>query len=193
MTVTHSGDTVACEMLTETHMRRMTVLNAPVNARPVATCHLRWTTTGDTDMPTPTPPTEPTPLQRLIADYLHSHKGENYSSIARRGSAPGDEFPKSTVQALATRPYKRQTPQPDTIRKLAKGLETSERRVREAAAQSAGYEAGQAAHENPEIQLLISTVRDLDPERLEAVLRRAELLHREMLDEQKARRKRRKT
>lgn len=132
----------------------------------------------------------PTSLQTLIADYLRDHPGETYSSIARRGSTPEHELPRSTVHALATREYKRQAPRPETIKALARGLETTEQRVREVAGISAGFGPAETAHDNPEIQLLLSTVRDLDPERMEAVLRRARLLHEEMLEERRSRRRR---
>lgn len=124
-----------------------------------------------------------TPLQRLIADYLRDHPDESYSSIARRGSTPEKELPRGTVQAIAKRDsYSRQLPREDTLEALARGMQMSVERVRAAA----GY-ATAATGDNPEVQLLLATVRDLDPERLEMVLRRARLLHEEMEEERRAR------
>lgn len=94
-------------------------------------------------------------LQQLIADYLADHPGESYTSIANRG-----ELPKQTVQSLATKATPRQTPRPDTISRLARGLQTSESVVRHAAGEAAGFgiEGLQAGDET----LLIAEFRDLD-------------------------------
>lgn len=125
-----------------------------------------------------------TPLQRLIADYLRDHPDESYSSIARRGSTPDKELPRGTVQAIAKRDqYSRQLPREDTLAALARGMQMSLDRVREAA----GYATGPTAGDAPEMQLLLAAVRDLDPERLEMVLRRARMLHEEMEEERRAR------
>lgn len=75
-------------------------------------------------------------LQRLIRDYLDSHPGETLTSIAKRGGVP-----KSTVQNIASTEQRRQTPYPDTIKGLAKGLGLSFEEVKAAAGDAAGYGA----------------------------------------------------
>lgn len=126
-------------------------------------------------------------LQQLIQEFIDNHANEDYSTIARRG-----EMPRQTVWAIARRRQHQQTIRPATIRKLARGLQTSESVIREAAGLSAGYgattrEGDVAAVDTDEWQLLLATLRDLDPERLHAVERRARALHREMLEEEQAR------
>lgn len=75
-------------------------------------------------------------LQQLIADYLRDHPEESYASIGRRGG-----IPRQTVQSLATKEERRQTPQPHTITALAKGMHMPESMVRAAAREAAGYPA----------------------------------------------------
>lgn len=127
-----------------------------------------------------------TPLQQLIADYLRDKTArgdkESYSSIARRAG-----MSRATVQAIATRrDYGKQGLAHDTLAKLARGLEMPEQRVRDAAAATAGY-TGRDTADSPQMQLLLAVAKDLDPERLAAVLSRARLLHEEM-DEERNRR-----
>lgn len=73
-------------------------------------------------------------LQRLIAAHIAATPGENYATIARRA-----RMSRSTVFALATRPRMRQTPHPDTIAALARGMQMPESRVRVAAGLAAGF------------------------------------------------------
>lgn len=129
-------------------------------------------------------------VQRLIQSYIDEHPGESYASIARRAG-----MPRQTVYALAKRSQARQTPRPDTIKKLAKGLGTSEAVVRAAAGATAGY-AAESNHGTQEIvseqrRLLIAVLDELDAERLAAVERRARALHQEQIEERDARRRRR--
>ncbi|MGH8867117.1 MAG: hypothetical protein ACRDYU_03865 [Actinomycetes bacterium] len=126
-------------------------------------------------------------LQRLIADWLSEHPGETYSSIARRG-----DLPRQTVNALAKRARARQTPRPDTISKLAKGLRLDERTVREAAGLSAGYGIEEHRDRDDKYRLLIATLESLDEERLDAVARRARALRQEQIEEEAETRRRRR-
>lgn len=127
-------------------------------------------------------------LQQLIQDYLDEHPGETYVSIAARASLPDDPMPWQTVQALHKRARAKQTPRPATLRRLARGLGVSEDRIKAAAASTAGY--GGPSADRPDLELLMATVAELDPERLDAVARRARSLHEEMVQEQQ--RKKRK-
>lgn len=121
-------------------------------------------------------------LQQLIADYLRDHPDENYSTIARRG-----EIPRQTVQALAKRERARQTPRPQSLEGLAKGMRMSLDVVRAAAGMTAGYGLGTAELSDERVRLLVGTVAELDDERMEAVFRRARLLLEEQREEEQRR------
>jgi len=119
-------------------------------------------------------------LQQLIADYLADNPGESYSGIARRGG-----LPRQTVWAIAKRESSRQTPHPDTIAGLAKGMEMPEARVRSAAGIAAGYPATTSSHITTERgQLIAEALNALDDERLEILARRARFLLAEQREEQ---------
>ena len=117
-------------------------------------------------------------LQKLIFDYLADNPSENYSTIARRAG-----MSRSTVYSLATKQERRQTPHPDTIKALARGMGMHESVVRAAAGDAAGY------HGANEVQvgrgrLIVEAASLLDDERLEALARRARHLLAEMREEQ---------
>lgn len=127
-------------------------------------------------------------LQRLIADYISEHPGESYSSIGRRGG-----MPRQTVYALAKRGKARQTPRPDTLEALAKGLQMPLPVVRAAAGMTAGYYGENLAQVTDErMRLLIATLVELDEERLSAAERRARSLLAEQREEEAARKRRRR-
>lgn len=118
-------------------------------------------------------------LQRLIAGYLADNPSENYSSIARRGG-----LPRSTVHSIATVEERRQTPHPDTIKKLAKGMDMLESVVRAAAGDAAGYKSTTSSELTSEqARLIVEAASHLDQERLEALARRARHLLAEMREE----------
>ena len=119
-------------------------------------------------------------LQKLIADYLADNPGENYSTIARRG-----ELPRTTVYSLAMKEERRQTPHPDTIKGLAKGMSMLESVVKSAAGAAAGYRssAGLSELSTEESRLIVEAATHLDKERLEALARRARHLLAEMREE----------
>lgn len=117
-------------------------------------------------------------LQRLIADYLADNPGENYSTIARRGG-----MSRSTVYSLATVEKRKQTSQPETITRLAQGMQMRESVVRSAAGDAAGYQAGVPQEmDTEEGRLLIAAFHDLDEGRKRELARRARFLLAEMRD-----------
>lgn len=107
-------------------------------------------------------------LQQLIADYLADHPVESYSSIARRA---GDGMPRQTVHAIAKKGDVRQTNQPRTIERLARGMDMEESRVRAAAGLAAGFAVGVGADQfqSPSAQLLMQAIAELDAEKLDAL------------------------
>lgn len=126
-------------------------------------------------------------LQRLIADYISDHPGESYASIARRG-----RMPRQTVYALAKRGKARQTPRPDTLEALARGLQSPLSVVRAADGMTAGYGEDLAHMTDERMRLLIATLSALDEERLASAERRARSLLAEQREEEAARRQRRR-
>lgn len=118
-------------------------------------------------------------LQRLIADYLSDNPDENYSTIAQRGG-----MSRSTVYSLAKKEERRQTPHPETIRRLALGMGMQESVVRAAAGDAAGYRATTTSEmTTPQARLIVEATAHLDQERLEALARRARHLLAEMREE----------
>jgi len=119
-------------------------------------------------------------LQQLVADYLADNPGESYSSIARRG-----DLPRQTVWAIAKRESSRQTPHPDTIAGLAKGMGLPEAQVRAAAGDAAGYPSSVSSEITTERgRLIAEALNALDEERLEILARRARFLLAEQREEQ---------
>jgi hypothetical protein len=117
-------------------------------------------------------------LQKLIADYLGDNHGENYSTIARRGG-----LPRSTVYSLATKEELRQTPHPETIRKLARGMDMLVSVVKAAAGDAAGYRPVTSELSSEQARLIVEAASHLDQERLESLARRARHLLAEMREE----------
>lgn len=75
------------------------------------------------------------PLQELIRRRM-AERDWSYSDVARRGS-----LPRSTVHHLAKNERPARSPHPQTLTRLAEGLELPAALVRSAAARAAGYEA----------------------------------------------------
>lgn len=116
---------------------------------------------------------DPRALARLIADRL-AERNETPSDVERRTG-----LHRATVHALLKREL-RQTPRPDTLEKLAAGLELPLSVVQDAAARSAGYyltdlseELGGAASD-PSLRLLVATARQLSAEDRRRLARMAE-------------------
>ena len=111
-------------------------------------------------------------LQKLIADYIADHPGENYSSIGRRGG-----MPRTTVHSLATTEKRKQTPQPETLEQLARGMEMPVARVRMAAADAAGYRPDVPQEmDDDEGRLIVAAWHELSEDRKHELARRARYL-----------------
>jgi len=119
-------------------------------------------------------------LQKVIQDFLADNPGENYSTIARRGG-----MSRSTVHSLATVEKRRQTPNPETIKSLASGMNMSEDTVRKAAGDAAGYKIDVPFEmDSEEGRLIVAAFQDLDDERKRELARRARFLLAEMREAQ---------
>lgn len=100
-------------------------------------------------------------LQELIASYLRDHPGEDYASIGRRGG-----LSRQTVRDNATKETRRQTPHPDTIAGLARGMNLPVEMVKAAAREAAGYQSLRPDEINtPEAVLMWEAYGLLDDER----------------------------
>ena len=77
------------------------------------------------------------PLQELIRRRM-AEREWSYADVARRGA-----LPRSTVHHLARNERPARPPHPQTLTKLAQGLELPAAQVRAAAARAAGYEAAE--------------------------------------------------
>jgi hypothetical protein len=77
------------------------------------------------------------PLQELIRRRM-AERDWSYSDVARRGA-----LPRSTVHHLAHNERPARPPHPQTLTRLAVGLELPAAQVRAAAARAAGYEAAE--------------------------------------------------
>lgn len=118
-------------------------------------------------------------LQKLIFDYLADNPGETYASIARRGA-----LSRSTVYSAATKPERKQTPHPDTVAGLARGMSMPVSVVNAAAGDAAGYHGITNELQTSRGRLVVEAARLLDDERLEVLSRRARHLLAEMREEQ---------
>lgn len=115
-------------------------------------------------------------LQRLIRQYLDDNPRENLSSIARRA-----KMPRSTVHSLFTVEKRIQTPHPETIEALARGMNMSVDAVRRAAGGAAGYKIDVPDElDSDEGRLIVAAFHDLDPTRRRELARRARFLLAEM-------------
>lgn len=77
------------------------------------------------------------PLQELIRRRM-AEREWSYADVARRGA-----LPRSTVHHLARNERPARPPHPQTLTRLAQGLELPAAQVRAAAARAAGYEAAE--------------------------------------------------
>lgn len=97
-------------------------------------------------------------LQQLI----HSRMTElhrSYGEIARRGG-----LPRSTVYHLASHQQPVRVPNPQTLERLAIGLEVPEHVVRGAAAAAAGLALDEPSADDPEIEVLVASLARLSAE-----------------------------
>ncbi|WP_377269395.1 helix-turn-helix transcriptional regulator [Peterkaempfera sp. SMS 1(5)a] len=97
-------------------------------------------------------------LQELIRERLDRH-GWSYGDVARRGGVP-----RSTVHHLATVEAIRRMPQPATLEGLARGLELPLETVRGAAAEACGIHLYADEARDPEVDVLIASLKQLSME-----------------------------
>lgn len=98
------------------------------------------------------------PLQRLIQARLHE-RGWSYGVVARRGG-----LPRSTVYNLASTDNLVRPPRPETIEKLARGLDLPETAVRAAAAEATGLHLNRDNIIDDETAILIASIEELTPD-----------------------------
>jgi transcriptional regulator with XRE-family HTH domain len=97
-------------------------------------------------------------LQQLI----HTRMAElhcSYGDIARRGG-----LPRSTVYHLASNNRPVRVPNPQTLERLAAGLQVPEQVVRAAAAAAAGFVLDEQHADDPEIEVLVASLARLTAE-----------------------------
>jgi transcriptional regulator with XRE-family HTH domain len=111
-------------------------------------------------------------LQELIrARMTELHR--SYGEVARRGG-----LPRSTVYHLASNNRPVRVPNPQTLERLAVGLEVPGQVVRAAAAAAAGFVLDEQHADDPEIEVLVASLAKLSPEER----RHVSALVRSMLD-----------
>jgi hypothetical protein len=96
-------------------------------------------------------------LQQLIHDRMRE-LNRSYGEVARRGG-----LPRSTVHHLATHPRSGRLPTPRTLEHLAAGLDLPLQVVRAAVASAAGLVLDSHTVDDPEIEILVSSITRLDP------------------------------
>lgn len=130
----------------------------------------RWRTVARSGVQTPRQRNRPNgddmnALQALIAAHVAATH-ESYAAIARRAG-----MSRQTVSSLAARDAAKQTPRPETLRKLAIGLGLDVNTVRAAAADAAGFQT--IAVEDDDTLIIVAAMSELDAEQREALKRRA--------------------
>lgn len=98
------------------------------------------------------------PLQALIRTRM-AEQHWSFADVARRGG-----LPRSTVHHLATNERPSRPPHPQTLTRLAAGLDLPAERVRAAAAESTAPPAVLTLTRDPEIEFLVSAVGRLSQE-----------------------------
>jgi transcriptional regulator with XRE-family HTH domain len=98
------------------------------------------------------------PLQELIRTRM-AEQHWSFADVARRGA-----LPRSTVHHLATNERPSRPPHPQTIARLAEGLDLPVDQVRTAAAQAAGYTVTTAASKDPDVEILVAALGRLGHE-----------------------------
>jgi transcriptional regulator with XRE-family HTH domain len=97
------------------------------------------------------------PLQALIRTRM-AEKHWSFAEVARRGA-----LPRSTVHHLATNEQPSRPPHPQTLTRLAAGLELPAERVRAAAAEATEHTV-LTLTTDPEVEFLVSAVGRLSRE-----------------------------
>jgi transcriptional regulator with XRE-family HTH domain len=98
------------------------------------------------------------PLQELIRSRMAEQRW-SFADVARRGA-----LPHSTVHYLATNKQPSRPPHPQTIARLAEGLDLPVDQVRAAAAEAAGFTLLTATSEDPEAEILVAALGRLSHE-----------------------------
>lgn len=97
-------------------------------------------------------------LQQLIRNRM-TELHRSYGEIARRGG-----LPRSTVYHLASNNRPVRVPNPQTLERLAAGLQVPEHVVRTAAAAAAGFVLDEQPADDPEIEVLVASLARLSAE-----------------------------
>lgn len=97
-------------------------------------------------------------LQQLIRARMTELRC-SYGEIARRGG-----LPRSTVYHLASNSRPVRVPNPQTLERLAVGLQVPEHVVRAAAAAAAGFVLDEQPADDPEIEVLVASLAKLTAE-----------------------------
>lgn len=97
-------------------------------------------------------------LQQLIRTRM-AELHRSYGAIARRGG-----LPRSTVYHLASNQQPVRVPNPQTLERLAIGLDVPGNVVRAAAAAAAGLVLAEQPADDPEIEVLVASLARLSAE-----------------------------
>lgn len=97
-------------------------------------------------------------LQELIRNRM-TELHRSYGEVARRGG-----LPRSTVYHLASNTRPVRVPNPQTLERLAVGLQVPEHVVRTAAAAAAGFVLDEQPADDPEIEVLVASLARLTAE-----------------------------
>jgi|SRR5215471_2963408 len=97
-------------------------------------------------------------LQQLIRTRM-TELHRSYAEVARRGG-----LPRSTVYHLASHHQPVRVPNPQTLERLARGIEVPETVVRTAAAAAAGLVLDEQPADDPEIEVLVASLAKLSVE-----------------------------
>lgn len=99
-------------------------------------------------------------LQRLIVQWLDAEPERSVRVLARRG-----EMSHNTIYALLKRPEPASMPRRETLEGLSRGLGLPLTKVREAAAEAAGFRVEELDAESQEVQAWIALLTDLPEDR----------------------------
>jgi transcriptional regulator with XRE-family HTH domain len=97
-------------------------------------------------------------LQQLVRDRM-DERGMSYRELAEKAGVAS-----STIHSLVTRPYDRQTPQPETLEGLARGLDLPYDVLERAAAGVAGYRVEDVPSLDPDVEIVAALAGQLDPD-----------------------------
>ena len=96
-------------------------------------------------------------LAKLVRDKMEEN-GWSYADLAR-----ACDLPRTTVYLIATRDEQRTTNRPETLERLAHGLELPLSTIRQAAAEAAGYAYDEVDLTPDEVKMLAALAEELSP------------------------------